>query len=69
MQQNYILLPVIKEAERKLFYCELKEEVNSDVLQEAFESDNRNISYVFNGASQLGLFPGYLEPCNLRTDL
>ena len=34
------------------FYCELKEEVNPDVLQEALKSDNRNISYVFNGASQ-----------------
>ena len=34
------------------FYCELKEEVNPDVLQEALNHHNRNISYVFNGASQ-----------------
>ena len=34
MQQNYILLPVIKNKPRVFcLYCELKEEVNPDVLQ------------------------------------
>ena len=34
------------------FYCELKEEVNPDVFAGSIESDDRNISDVFNGASQ-----------------
>ena len=35
MQRNYILLPVIKRYASIPFYCELKEEVDPDVLQEA----------------------------------
>ena len=45
----YSAASIKKEYESVSFFtCELKEEVNPDVLSGSIESDNRNISYVFN---------------------
>ena len=66
MQQNYILLPVIKKDTRVFrFYCELKEEVNPDVLQEALNQTIETFP-TFLMVLRKGLFWHYLEPCNLR---
>ena len=66
MQQNYILLPVIKKIrECFVFYCELKEEVNPDVLQEALNQTIETFP-TFLMVLRKGLFWHYLEPCNLR---
>ena len=47
------------------FYCELKEEVNPDVLQEAL-NQTIEIFPTFLMVLRKGLFWHYLEPCNLR---
>ena len=48
------------------FYCELKEEVNPDVLQEAL-NQTIEIFPTFLMVLRKGLFWHYLEPCNFRT--
>ena len=45
------------------FYCELKEEVNPDVLQEAL-NQTIEIFPTFLMVLRKGLFWHYLEPCN-----
>ena len=47
------------------FYCELKEEVDSDVLQEALNQTIETFP-TFLMVLRKGLFWHYLEPCNLR---
>ena len=47
------------------FYCELKEEVNPDVLQEALNQTIETFP-TFLMVLRKGLFWHYLEPCNLR---
>ncbi len=47
------------------FYCELKEEVNPDVLQEAL-NQTIEIFPTFLMVLRKGLFWHYLEPCNLQ---
>ena len=47
------------------FYCELKEEVNPDVLQEALNQTIETFP-TFSMVLRKGLFWHYLEPCNLR---
>ena len=47
------------------FYCELKEEVNPDVLQEAL-NQTIEIFPTFLMVLRKGLFWHYLEPCNLH---
>lgn len=47
------------------FYCELKEKVNPDVLQEAL-NQTIEIFPTFLMVLRKGLFWHYLEPCNLR---
>ena len=47
------------------FYCELKEKVDSDVLQEALNQTIETFP-TFLMVLRKGLFWHYLEPCNLR---
>ena len=47
------------------FYCELKEEVDPDVLQEALNQTIETFP-TFLMVLRKGLFWHYLEPCNLR---
>lgn len=47
------------------FYCELKEQVQSELLQEALDQTLETFP-TFLMVLRKGLFWHYLEPCNLR---
>ena len=65
MQQNYILLPVIKKIRECSFLLRIERRVNPDVLQEAL-NQTIEIFPTFLMVLRKGLFWHYLEPCNLR---
>ena len=65
MQQNYILLPVIKRYESVSFLLRIERRSNPDVLQEAL-NQTIEIFPTFLMVLRKGLFWHYLEPCNLR---